>query len=504
MPAFFLTDDKASQEEFLACIRDTAKAIAESCAQPAPDSGAGGQAFFPAYCGPEPAELRAQLAAIPVFPAEGKGFQAVLENIRTHVLPNLVRTASPGYLAHLHSPVLLESVAAELVIAAFNPSMDSWDQSPAATEIEVLVIRELCRLFGFGGTADGVFTSGGSQSNLTGILLARDAFCTQKLKFDVKKHGLPENSARFRMYASEVSHFSMEKSAHLLGLGYGAVRKVPADGRRKMDAGALRRMIREDLAQGNLPFCVAATAGTTDYGSIDPLDDVAEICAEYGLWMHTDAAYGSGLILSGAYRNRLRGIERADSVTVDFHKMFLQPISCSAVLLRDGSQFSPLELHADYLNREEDEEDGYINLVGKSMQTTRRFDALKVWASFQVRGKDGWDAILASCVENAAYVYERLQAAPDSFETIAPPEISSVVFRVRPKPGSVCSGEADTDRMNKSIRRTLLHKKGIITGQTTDNGRVFLKFTLLNPAITRNDLDRLLACILALRDGWQP
>ena len=134
MPAFFLTDDKASQEEFLACIRDTAKAIAESCAQPAPDSGTGGQAFFPAYCGPEPAELRAQLAAIPVFPAEGKGFQAVLENIRTHVLPNLVRTASPGYLAHLHSPVLLESVAAELVIAAFNPSMDSWDQSPAATE----------------------------------------------------------------------------------------------------------------------------------------------------------------------------------------------------------------------------------------------------------------------------------------------------------------------------------------------------------------------------------
>jgi L-2,4-diaminobutyrate decarboxylase len=232
--------------------------------------------------------------------------------------------------------------------------------------------------------------------------------------------------------------------------------------------------------------------GTTDFGSIDPLAQLRDICDRYNLWLHADAAYGSGVILSEKYACRVAGLALADSITVDFHKMFLLPISCSASLVRDGKYFDALTIHADYLNREEDEEDGYINLVNKSMQTTRRFDALKVWMSFRMRGKNGWSQLITKCIDNAAYFHRQLQACPHT-EVITAPEISSVVFRVLPRDG----GE-DADTMNKRVRRALLHHHGVVIGQTVCYGNVCLKFTLLNPLQSHEKLDELLALILKL------
>ena len=436
---FFLTADAADREAYLQMMTATVKAVADSLDHPH------------AYAGMPPYELRELLSCRDLLPEHPLGFEAVLKELSEKILPNLVRPMSTGYMAHLHSPALLESIAAEIVIATFNQSMDSWDQAPAATEIEVGVINFLCRLYGYGENADGVFTSGGSQSNLSGLLLARDWFCNEKLHWDVKKYGLPENFRKFRMYCSEVSHFSMEKSSHLMGMGYDAVVKVPVNSAMQMDCGKLRELIAADIAAGNLPFCVAATVGTTDFGSIDPLAQLREICDEYGLWLHADAAYGSGVILSEKYAYKVAGLSRCDSITVDFHKMFLLPISCSASLIRDKRYFETLTLHADYLNREEDEEDGYINLVNKSMQTTRRFDALKVWMSFLTRGRKGWSDMITGCIDNAAYFYERLSASAE-VETVTIPEISSVVFRVLPPAGS----SEDADTLNKRIRRELL------------------------------------------------
>jgi len=287
--------------------------------------------------------------------------------------------------------------------------------------------------------------------------------------------------------------FSMEKSCHLMGMGYDAVVKVPVDQAMKMDTAKLEKLIQADLAAGNLPFCVAATVGTTDFGSIDPLIELREICDRYGLWLHADAAYGSGMILSRKYAGRISGISGCDSITVDFHKMFLLPISCSASLIKDGRYFEALTLHADYLNREEDEEDGYINLVNKSMQTTRRFDALKVWMSFKMRGADGWSELITRCVDNAAYFYSILDKNRET-EVVTMPEISSVVFRVLPK-----NAAEDADTVNKRIRRELLHRHGVVIGQTVCYGKVFLKFTLLNPLHTPEKLDSLLQLILSLR-----
>ena len=395
-------------------------------------------------------------------------------------------------MPHLHGPSLLETLSSELIISTFNQSMDSWDQSPVATEIEVETIRHLCKLYGYDkAKADGVFTSGGSQSNQTALLLARDWYCNKHLNYDIKKYGVDEKTSRLRMYTSEISHFSMEKSCHIMGLGYKSVVKVPVDAHKRMDVAALRSLIEADLKAGNIPFLIVATVGTTDFGSIDPLKDLADLAREHNMWLHADAAYGSGVIMSEKYRDRVSALSLCDSITVDFHKMFLMPISCSAVLLKDGSTFDALTIHADYLNREEDEEDGYTNLVDKSMQTTRRFDALKVWTSFQARGRDGWSKIITTSMDNAAYLYGILKN-DDDFEVITEPEISSVVFRYKK--------DSDPDTINKKVRRTLIHQYGTIIGQTVSNGHVCLKFTLLNPRITHEKLDELKELIKKLAE----
>ncbi|AEV28080.1 PLP-dependent enzyme, glutamate decarboxylase [Sphaerochaeta pleomorpha str. Grapes] len=467
----FLSSSKESKEAYRAIIESTVTAILDSMQDEK------------AYRGMNPRQLQQEISSQTLLPEQGLGFPSVLDSVSKSIIPNFLKTSSTDYMAHLHSPALLESIASELILSTFNQSMDSWDQSPIATEVEIAVIKQLCIMYGIKEHSDGVFTSGGSQSNLSGITLARDWYCNTKLHHDVKKEGLPSCYSKFRIYTSEVSHFSMEKSAHLLGLGYNAVVKVKVDAQCKMDCKALEKHIEQDKEQGFLPIAVIATIGTTDYGSIDPIGEISAICKKEGLWLHGDAAYGSGVILSGKYAHRIASIDCCDSLTVDFHKMFLLPISCGAFLVKEGKNLEAFTLHADYLNREEDEEDGYTNLVGKSLQTTRRFDALKVWMAFQVRGKAGYAAIIDTCIENATYVYERL-CLNNAFEVAIQPEISSVVFRLK---GSC--------EVNKRVRRRLIHFQGVVIGQTVYQEKTYLKFTLLNPTVTHEKLDSLLSLI---------
>ena len=479
MKNLFLTNSEETKTEYKQIMNQTVQAVADSFNAST------------AYSGPTPQELQALIKSKTILPEQGLGWQKVLEMTKEKILPNLLRTSSTDYMPHLHSPATLESIASEIIISTFNQSMDSWDQAPVATEIEVEVINHLCKLYGYDEKADGVFTSGGSQSNQTAIILARDWFCNEILKFDVKKYGLPQNFQKLRMYTSEISHFSMEKSAHILGLGYQSVVKVPVDDKKRMDITILKQLIQKDIEEGNIPFLAVATVGTTDFGSIDSIKEISELCKKHNMWLHADAAYGSGVILSEEYKHRLEGINLCNSITVDFHKMFLLPISCSAVLVKDGSTFDALTIHADYLNREEDEEDGYTNLVDKSLQTTRRFDALKVWMSFQIRGKDGWSKIITTSMSNAQYFYQQL-SNDKNFEVITKPEISSVVFRY------ISEKTENTDEINKKVRRQLLHNHGVVIGQTVSNGHVCLKFTLLNPLMTHEKLDSLRELICQL------
>lgn len=484
MENIFLTNNKRDKKNYDKIIRRTHKSILKSFNN------------HQAYSGPTPDKLKEIVHMDSILPETGLGFKKMFRLVQEKILPNMLRPSSTNYMPHLHGAALVESLSGEQIISAFNQSMDSWDQAPVATEIEVEVCRHLCNLYGMGKDADGVFTSGGSQSNQTAIILARDWFCNEVLNHDVKKYGLPENFRKLKMYTSEISHFSMEKSAHILGLGFESCVKVPVDGNKKMDVNSLEKLIQSDIEKGNIPFLVVATVGTTDFGSIDPLDKLNEICDKFNLWLHADAAYGSGVIMSKKYGSRVAGLSLCDSITVDFHKMFLQNISASAVLIKNAKDFDALTIHADYLNREEDEEDGYTNLVDKSIQTTRRFDALKIWMSFLMRGKDGWDKIISTSMDNAQYFYDVLESN-SNFVAVTKPEISSVVFRYfDPK----LSGEQN-DEINKKTRRTLLHTYGIVVGQTVSDGRVCLKFTLLNPCVTNEKINSLVMLIEMLCRG---
>ncbi len=438
-----------------------------------------------AFSGIDPYDLRARINELGFLPEKGLGFDETLEKVGDVILPNLLRTWSTSYMPHLHSPALLETVMSELLIASFNDSMDSWDQGPAATEVEEGVIKGLLKLYGYSDDADGVFTSGGSQSNMSAIIAERDLYCSRVLGWDVKKNGLPPVWNKLRLYTSEISHFSMEKSAHILGLGYSAVRKVPVDSRFRLDISAFEKMLEEDTKEGLIPFLAVATIGTTDFGSIDDVAQMRRLCDRYNMFLHADAAYGSAVIMSNKYRSRLGDLSLCDSITIDFHKMFLLPISCSAVLVKDKSELGCFELHADYLNREEDEEDGYINLVGKSMQTTRRFDALKVFMAFQTRGRDGYDSLVTTLIDNASLFYSMIKDDSD-FVVAVEPELSSVVFALR-----------KDDGVNKRVRRALL-EEGTVIGQTVVDGRVMLKFTLLNPNLKKNDFERIIGEIKRL------
>lgn len=456
-------DDK---DAFRRMIHDAAEAILSSFSD---DS---------AFSGIDPYELRREIAKLQLLPEHGSGWDETIRNVREAILPHMLRTWSPSYMPHLHSPALLESIAAELIIAAFNSSMDSWDQGPAATEIEEMTIKQLCSLFGYGSGSDGVFTSGGSQSNISASVALRDRFIQQKLGWDSKKHGLPEEYRRIRIYTSEISHFSFDKGAHMMGLGYDAVVKLPVDGLERIDTAKAEQIISDDEANGLIPFMIVATIGTTDFGSIDCIGELRAIADRHGMFLHADAAYGSGAVLS-SYSHRLGDLSLADSITIDFHKMFLLPISASALLVKERCTLSAFELHADYLNREEDEEDGYINLVGKSMQTTRRFDALKVYVSFRMRGRDGYRQIMDTAIGNAEYFFSEISRDEDFIAPIAP-ELSSVVFALK-----------GGDERNRKTRRTLL-KEGIVIGQTVFRGMVALKFTLLNPALGHDHIDSLI------------
>ncbi|MCX5437491.1 lysine decarboxylase DesA [Streptomyces sp. NBC_00063] len=399
---------------------------------------------------------------------------AALDELEEVYLRDAVYFHHPRYLAHLNCPVVIPAVVGEAVLSAVNSSLDTWDQSAGGTLIERKLIDWTTSRIGLGPAADGVFTSGGSQSNLQALLLARDE----------TKSEHAEHPTRMRVFASEVSHFSVKKSATLLGLGPDAVITIPVDRDKRMQTVALARELERCREEGLVPMAVVATAGTTDFGSIDPLPEIAELCAQYGTWMHVDAAYGCGLLASVKNRHLLDGIERADSVTVDYHKSFFQPVSSSAVLVRDTATLRHATYHADYLNPRRMVTERIPNQVDKSLQTTRRFDALKLWMTLRVMGADGVGQLFDEVCDLAGKAWELLAADP-RFDVVVEPQLSTLVFRHIP---AGVTDPAEIDRANLYARKALFASGDAIVAGTKVGGRHYLKFTLLNPETTVDDI----------------
>ena len=439
------------------------------------------------YSGKSPQTLT---SAFPtdMLPKNESTWEQILATLRT-VISNSVAVSNPHTAAHLHCPPLVAALAAEVVITALNQSMDSFDQAPMASVIEQKLVRWLGAEAGLPATADGTFTTGGSQSNYMGLLLARDALLLKRWNWSAQKAGLPPEARRLRILCSEVAHFTVEKSASQLGLGTDAVVRIAVDEHFCMKPAALLAALRTLEASGLVPMALVATAGTTDFGSVDPLPEIASISREANIWLHIDAAYGGALLFSAPHRDKLAGVEAADSIAIDFHKLLWQPIPCSAFLLRDADHFDLIKLYADYLNPELHEEKGIPDLVTTSLLTSRRLDALKLWISFQSLGREKLAAMIDRVIVLANHTAAIIRRTHD-LELVCEPQLSTVVFRY------VAGGEeSDVNRINAEIRQNLFDQGVAVIGHTRIRGRQCLKFTCMNPTVNEADMYELVALI---------
>ncbi|MDW8846411.1 aspartate aminotransferase family protein [Erwinia sp. MMLR14_017] len=444
------------------------------------------------FSGILPHELAPEFVSVDLDSPLGSS-EAALEELGQLYLRDAVWFHHPKYVAHLNCPVVLPSVLAEQIMAAVNSSVDTWDQSAGGTLIEQKVIDWTLSRIGLPQPSDGIFTSGGTQSNLMAMLLARDSWCAANHPGHlIKQQGLPHDASKWRVFTSKLSHFSIQKSMAILGLGYDAVIPVDYDDHYRMDAMKLEQEIQRCHKQGLIPIAVVATSGTTDFGSIDPLQTISHLCQHYGLWMHVDAAYGCGLLVSEKHRQRLKGIEKADSVTVDYHKSFFQSVSCGAFFVRDKKHLSHVTHHADYLNPLSAQQEGTPNLVNKSIQTTRRFDALKMWLTLRIMGPAALGQAFDTIIDLTQTAHTLLSAHP-AIEVLHAPELTTQIFRYVPRPGM---SDAALDEINANIRKALFRSGNAVIAGTKVGGRNYLKFTLLNPTTTATDLEDVIALIV--------
>jgi L-2,4-diaminobutyrate decarboxylase len=456
----FVTAEPASHAALRAATTAVVDALSRSLALPGPRSPL------------SPAQLEEAAAAIDPCPEEGAPLTQVLEDLAP-VLDGSLRLGDPRTVAHLHPMPLISAAAAELAIGVTNQSMDAFDASPAATFVEDALVGWLAREHGLGANGSGVMTMGGTASNLLGLLLARD-----RAGEDVRSRGLPPND--WRIVASAASHDSIRRSAALLGLGTEAVIAVETDA-----TGAMSLEAFDAATEGEHVIAVVATAGTTDLGAIDPLDALADRAHARRAWFHVDAAVGSGLILSPRQRPRLKGIERANSITADLHKLWWQPFSASALLVPNVDVLRAVHHASVYLNRPEDEAEGQLNLVGRSLDTSRRFDALKVLIALRATGRRRLAAMVDQVIELAQHAGRAIEARPE-LELLTRPSTVMVAFRHR-----------GGDAVNIRIHRELFASGEAVIGRTRVGDVVALKLTLLNPLTTPADVDALLDAIVS-------
>ncbi|SFF18779.1 L-2,4-diaminobutyrate decarboxylase [Actinacidiphila alni] len=444
--------------ELAALAQTVCAALAEGAATrggPLPDGG------------PQAVAARLTAATGPALPDEGTGAEEALRTLVREMAAGAADPADPHCVAHLHCPPLAVAAAADLAASALNPSLDSWDQAPAATALETHVTEALAALvYPAAHAPQALVTTGGTESNQMALLLAR------------------ERAARAGRRPVQVvcganAHHGVRRAAWLLGLPRPVVVATPSG---VLDPAAVDRVLH-GLAPHTL---LVATAGSTDSGAIDPLPALAECAARHAAELHVDAAYGGPLLFSDRETAKLAGLDAAHSVTLDLHKLGWQPVAAGLLAVPDGAALDPLGHRADYLNAADDTEAGLPDLLGRSLRTSRRPDVLKIAVTLRALGRTGLGALVDTVCDAAGALAERIDRHPD-LELFARPTISTVLFRPR---------EATDDDIAE-LRRRLLYDGRAVLGRARAGGRLWLKATLLNPRLTAADLDALVALVAA-------
>lgn len=393
----------------------------------------------------------------------------VLENVMTQ--SNIV--SHPKSYAFVPGPSNYISVMADTLATGFNVFSGGWMASAAAAEIEILTMNWLLQLFKFpikkGG---GIFTSGGSMANLTALVTARHQKCG-------------EDFSKAVIYLSDQAHSSNIKAINVLGFKKEQIRIIPTDSEFKMAINKLRNAIARDVLDGLQPFCVLASAGTTNTGTVDPLSELSAICKAENVWFHVDAAYGGAAILAKNGNQLLRGIEKADSITVDPHKWFFQPYEIGCLLVRNHKWLSNTFTEKPEYLRDIEGNPSEINFFDHGIELTRRFRALKFYMSIKTFGLKSFRKAIDYNIFLAEATETYLRKS-NIWEIVSPANLAIINFRYNPM--NERYSEKELDALNQKIANRITNSGQALLVTTVLNKQVVLRMCLINPRTTLTDV----------------
>jgi aromatic-L-amino-acid/L-tryptophan decarboxylase len=433
---------------------------------------------------PVPEPLRAALMNQPL-PREGAAPEALIERFAQEVQPYPMGNSSPRFMGWVNSPPAPLGIIAEMLAAALDPSVAGGDH--AATYVEHGVLNWMKEIMGYPREAGAVLTSGGSVANLVGLGAMRYAMTSGA----ARTSGFYGQEAPLVIYTSVEGHSCIQKAVEILGFGSQYLRRLPVDADCRLDMTALRQQIAADRQVGLRPACVAASAGTVNSGAIDPLAEIADLCAAEGMWFHIDGSYGGVGILAPQTAGLYDGIERADSIAIDQHKWLYVPVECGCALVRDAKLMrDTYSLVPSYLR--DDRALPWFSEFG--IQQTRGFRALKLWMLLQQMGVDGYRELIGRNIDLTRRLAEKIRARPD-FELVALGPLSIVGFRYCPP------GVEDVDALNRALLPRLQNGgQGFLTSAEL-NGRIMLRACIVNFRTREEDLDAVLEAVVAAAKG---
>ena len=382
------------------------------------------------------------------FPEVGTSLEELLERFRTQIARHAMTISSPRYFGQFNPAPLPIGVWSDVLTSSLNQNAGAWRNGPTSAIIEARVIRWLCELLGYGPQSYGTLASGGSEANLLGLKLARDS-----VSDEIKHKGLRSITPTLVIYASEQCHYSIEKSADILGIGRDMVRKISTDNQFHIRLDELEKAIADDQAAGLTPCCVVGVAGATSTGVLDSLDELADIAERHRCWYHVDAAYGGSLAFSAQHRHKLKGLERADSITFDPHKWMFVPFACGATLVRDGARVlrDSFDSSPDYLAEDRGGADVEFDFFRYGQLGSRRFNSLKLWMALKFMGRQGYCEVIERQIGLTNYLAERIDSL-DDFQRVSPVETAVVCFKYLP--GSVMNSDpAAQDHLQQRMQQ---------------------------------------------------
>ena len=419
------------------------------------------------------------------LPITGTPAEQILDQFARDIAPHAMQVPSPHYFGQFNPTPLAIGVWADALCSSLNQNAGAWRNGPTSAMIESQVIRWLSELIGYGSEAFGVLASGGSEANLIALKCARDRTAPE-----MRQKGAG-SAGDLTVYTSEQCHYSVEKSLDILGLGRESLRKIETDNRFHIRLDSLQAAIKKDVDQGRRPCCIVGVAGTTSTGVIDPLPELAAIAGANDCWFHVDAAYGGALAFSEKHKEKLRGIESADSITFDPHKWMFVPFSCGATLVRDGGQVlrNSFDMSPEYLSEDRGFADAQYDFFRYGQMGTRRFNSLKLWMCFKFMGKRGYAETTERHIELAEYFAERLETLAD-FERVGEIETAVCCFRYLPQTVRVMTGP-DQDQIQQALQQRVEKSGKAFFPSTILHGRRTLRVNINSYLTERRHIDDL-------------